>query len=120
MLRNIFRGFCSNTAGRGAVACAIGLLAGVQSLMSAGSAKKARMHVARTPAERRQRIDYFSIRRTRLDSDYVYWVLQGFGKYQCFVLLDTWREAMDEALRRLAERVAGVQQLVPVIAAGRA
>jgi hypothetical protein len=30
----------------------------------------------------------------------VYWVLQGHGEFQCFVLFDTWREAMDEATRR--------------------
>ena len=56
------------------------------------------------------RQDYFKIRRTKFDMgmrrgglelDYTYWVLQGFGKHRCFVLCDSWQEAMGQASARL-------------------
>jgi hypothetical protein len=43
----------------------------------------------------------FRIRRTKLDADYVYWVVEGLGRHKCFVLCDTWQDAIDEANRRL-------------------
>jgi len=43
----------------------------------------------------------FRIRRTKLDAGYVYWVVEGLGKHKCFVLCDTWQDAVDEANGRL-------------------
>ncbi len=43
----------------------------------------------------------FSIKRTKSEVGYVYWILEGHGKYKCFVLCDTWEEAMEQAKTRL-------------------
>jgi hypothetical protein len=43
----------------------------------------------------------FSIKRTKSEVGYVYWILEGFGKHKCFVLCDTWEEAMEQAKARL-------------------
>ncbi len=55
-----------------------------------------------SPAERadKTRRNYFSIRRTKSELGYVFWVLHGHGEFQCFVLFDSWREAIEEAIRR--------------------
>jgi hypothetical protein len=45
---------------------------------------------------------YFSIKRTKSEVGYVYWILEGFGKHKCFVLCDTWEEAVAQAKARLA------------------
>ncbi len=42
-----------------------------------------------------RRLHYFTIRQTRSELGYVYWVLQGFGWFQSFSLHDTWAEAME-------------------------
>ena len=57
----------------------------------------------------RLRTDYFSIRQTRSELGYVYWVLQGHGKFTSFALFDTWREAMDAAHQRISEAVPDSQ-----------
>jgi hypothetical protein len=43
----------------------------------------------------------FSIKRTKSELGYVYWILEGYGKHKCFVLCDTWEEAMEQAQSRL-------------------
>ncbi len=43
----------------------------------------------------------FSIKRTKSEVGYVYWILEGYGKHKCFVLCDTWEEAMEQAKNRL-------------------
>jgi hypothetical protein len=45
----------------------------------------------------------FSIRRTKSELGYVYWVLQGFGKYSCYTLYDSWEEAIEGAKARIEE-----------------
>ena len=60
-------------------------------------------------SKRRSRVCYFRIRRTRSELGYTFWILEGLDKHKCFVLFDTWREAIDEAnlrLRRPAQRAA--------------
>lgn len=57
----------------------------------------------RTGVHAESRRHYFSIRQTRSEVGFVYWVLQGFGCFESFSLHDTWREAVDEANRRLAD-----------------
>jgi hypothetical protein len=44
---------------------------------------------------------HFSIKRTKSEVGYVYWILEGHGKYKCFVLCDSWEEAMEQAKARL-------------------
>ncbi len=96
------------------LAGAVGVLAGLQHLLSA----KERTKRASEPESREQvrsinhtqptqrRPDYFSIRRTKSELGYVYWVLQGYGEFQCYVLHDTWKEAADEACRRASDACA--------------
>jgi hypothetical protein len=43
----------------------------------------------------------FSIKRTKSELGYTFWILQGFGRHKCFILCDTWQEAIEEANRRL-------------------
>jgi hypothetical protein len=45
----------------------------------------------------------FSIKRTKSEVGYVYWILEGYGKYKCFILCDTWDEAVEQAKAKLAE-----------------
>jgi len=45
----------------------------------------------------------FSIKRTKSEVGYVYWILEGYGKYKCFILCDTWEEAVEQAKAKLAE-----------------
>lgn len=107
------------------IAGAVGVLAGLQHLLCAkdraecdGEPLAAAIPVS--PAERadKTRRNYFSIRRTKSELGYVYWVLHGHGEFQCFVLFDSWREAIDEAIRRvLAFNAQSRSDLhIPVIA----
>ena len=50
-----------------------------------------------TPSQR----DYFQITRCRGINARPQWLLQGFGKYQCFLFFVSWREAMDQATFRV-------------------
>ena len=43
----------------------------------------------------------FSIKRTKSELGYTFWILEGFGRHKCFILHDTWQEAIDEANMRL-------------------
>jgi hypothetical protein len=92
------------------IAGAVGVLAGLQHLFSAKErgkfdgdslppASAVPVRIAKSLEKKRR--DYFSIRRTKSELGYVYWVLQGHGAFQCFVLFDSWREAIDEAVRRV-------------------
>ena len=54
-------------------------------------------------AYQQSRTDFFQIRQTRSDLGFVYWVLQGRGRFASFTLFDTWQEAMDSANQRLSE-----------------
>ena len=82
------------------VAGAVGVLVAVQRLIEtqtvhaeSGSPSHSNPH--------RHGSDYFRIRRTKSEIGYVYWVLQGYGQFRCYELYDTWREASDEAVRRV-------------------
>jgi len=52
-------------------------------------------------AKPKRRTRCFSIKRTKSELGYTFWILEGFGRHKCFILCDTWREAMDEANSRL-------------------
>ncbi len=77
------------------------LLAGVEKLLRPAAPKTP----ASTPRNRRRkkapRKDYFSIRRTKSDLGFTYWVLQGHGRYASFELFDSWAEAIAGAEARL-------------------
>jgi hypothetical protein len=106
------------------IAGAVGVLAGLQYLLSPKGRVPSGSDTVRPRAAPQQsgpelparKRDYFSIRRTKSELGYVYWVLHGYGEFQCFVLYDTWREAVEEALRRVSEhREKFVPQLVSAI-----
>jgi hypothetical protein len=48
----------------------------------------------------------FSIKRTKSEVGFVYWILEGYGPYKCFVLCDSWDEAVARAKTKL-EQVNG-------------
>ena len=54
----------------------------------------------------------FSIKRTKSEVGYVYWILEGFGKHKCFVLCDTWEEAMEQAKARLESEKEDSQEFL--------
>jgi hypothetical protein len=54
----------------------------------------------------------FSIKRTKSEVGYVYWILEGFGKHKCFVLCDTWEEAMEQAKTRLDSEKEDSQEFI--------
>jgi len=60
----------------------------------------------------------FSIKRTKSEVGYVYWILEGYGRYKCFVLCDSWDEAVAQAQAKLAEidAVDAEPQTVPLTA----
>ncbi len=45
----------------------------------------------------------FSIKRTKSEVGFVYWILEGYGRYKCFILCDSWNEAIAEAKVKMAE-----------------
>ncbi len=100
MLRNIFGALCRKQGGVKLVAGAVGVLTGIELLLSARSTSAQRNIAWRNPVEA-VRKDYFQIRRTKSELGYTFWVLQGFGKHTSFSLFDTWQEAMEEATLRL-------------------
>jgi len=116
MLRHFFRGLCSNSNGRVLVASAIGVLVGVEHLLS--TQPRTSRPVAKQPqpdaVRARPSSCCFKIRRTQSEIGYTYWVLQGFGKYQSFALFDTWQEAMVDANRRLSAAGVFEEQLTAV------
>lgn len=115
MLWRIFRGLCMNPAGRTLVAGTIGVLAGVECLLSSRSQARLRERAHQPPVKApavSTRADYLKIYRTKSELGYVYWVLQGFGRYKCFVLLDSWREAIAEAEQRARGESVSDDQLV--------
>ena len=61
----------------------------------------------------------FSIKRTKSEVGYVYWILEGYGRYKCFILCDTWEEAVATAKTRL-EEIDGVESEAPVTASALA
>jgi hypothetical protein len=54
----------------------------------------------------------FSIKRTKSEVGYVYWVLEGFGTHKCFVLCDSWEDAMEQAKTRLDSEKEDCQDFI--------
>ena len=108
MLRQIFHGVCSIPKSRVIVAGAIGMLVGIEHLMATRPRKDTKRFrdpdaatASPEPVPVPSHTRLFAIRRTKSDLGYTYWVLQGFDACTCFLLFDTWQEAMDEATSRL-------------------
>ena len=103
MLQNVVRGLCRKTGGVILVAGAIGVLAGVQHFLSGQAVAPLAISLPSYPKPHGmpKPLDRFSIRQTRSELGYTYWVLQGFGKFRGFTLFDTWQEAIDEVQRRV-------------------
>lgn len=53
------------------------------------------------------RTNFFSIKRTKSELGFTFWVLQGHGVYASFELFDTWSDAISAAEARLPARAAG-------------
>jgi hypothetical protein len=70
--------------------------------------------IAAAPPKNRMKIT-----RTKSELGYVFWVLREFGDNPSYALFDTWREAMDEAARRIkvgassSESYADAAVLIP-------
>lgn len=116
MLQNMVRGLCRKSCGVVLVAGAIGVLAGVERFLSAGELVPARTYDSRRSPVEPRTADRFSIRRTRSELGYTYWVLQGHGKYRGFALFDSWQEAMDEVQRRFAISPRLQKRAIPAFA----
>jgi hypothetical protein len=99
-LRKMFGGVWKTSKALALAAGGVGLVVALQRFLSKPSRQQLDSSASRPLNGRR---DYFQIRRTKSDVGYTYWVLRGFGDFECYVLLDTWQEAMDEACRRHAQ-----------------
>jgi hypothetical protein len=119
----------------GVAVLAVGVLAGVEVLLSSPSRRPRRSKqvleseepppvpetrpveaAAAIPKKGAER--NFSIKRTKSEVGYVYWILEGYGKYKCFILCDSWDEAVAQAQAKMAE-IDGVEaksQSIPVSA----
>jgi hypothetical protein len=102
MFGKVVRSLCRERGGLTFVAGAIGVLKAVEYALSASAAKTMRVRNAAiatappTPEKPRLKIS-----RTRSELGYTYWVLRETGANPNYALFDTWREAMDEAVRRI-------------------
>ncbi len=97
-------------------ASAAGLLVGIKQLLTPKRICYVRAVAAPDPPKADR---HFSIKRTRSEVGYVYWILEGYGQYKCFVLCDSWDEAVAQAKARLAgEEMAPTTEGVLTAAAG--
>ena len=111
----------------GAVAAAVGVLTGMERLLKTPEQPRRRLPArdetspmfegpiktsevpfesvveAVSPAAKKVADRNFSIKRTKSEVGYVYWILEGYGKYKCFVLCDSWDEAVAQAKAKMAE-----------------
>jgi hypothetical protein len=106
MWRRLIQGVCTRPGGLLLIGTAIGILAGAERLFwHRHRVTPTVVPSPSTPVTRPQipsrRENYFQIRRTKSELGYTYWYLQGYGCYQCFLLFDTWREAVESAAIRL-------------------
>jgi hypothetical protein len=103
MFGKVVRSFAKERRGRAFVAGVIGVLTAVECALSTRVAKS-------VPVKRVPVIDppvpphdsRLKIARTQSELGYAYWVLRETGANPSYALFDTWREAMDEAVRRIS------------------
>jgi hypothetical protein len=115
MFGRVVSNLCRDRYGLTVVASAIGVLTGIESILTSRNraAKALRNPVTPEPIAQasareplRQR---FKITQTRSELGYVYWVVRDSSANPSYALFDSWREAMDEVANRL--NVAAAQQL---------
>ena len=105
MLRKVVCGLCRRRRGLSLVAGAVGVLVGVEHLLTARAAQPVAVQpvpappVTPPPVGLKRR---FKIAQTKSELGYVYWVLRELGENPSYALFDTWQEAMAEATRRLS------------------
>ena len=127
MLRHLVNRVCLVPKGKLIVAGAIGMLTSIEHLL----ANRPRKHVDRAGRRQapavspqlpivRNRERLFVIRRTKSELGYTFWVLQGFHSCKCFLLFDTWQEAMDEANLRLGVNQQAERLTLAAAASGKA
>jgi hypothetical protein len=128
-MKRLFGGLLMTT---GAMVLAVGVLVAVEHLLSSPDRGRRKRKVvvddapavsepvaerlataepATVPAKPAQR--NFSIKRTKSEVGFVYWILEGRGRYKCFIHCDTWEEAVAQAKARI-EDVDGADMRVPV------
>ena len=74
------------------------------------------MSAKTTPAHSQsKRSDFFSLTRSRSKDPCPKWVLQGYGRYTCFLLFDSWEEAMRQANFRLEKLGSAVPELIQIV-----
>jgi hypothetical protein len=93
LIDGLSRSVCRKKSGIVLLSGVAAVLVGVERLIAPRSAPLL--------AVRKPRTDYFSIRQTRSELGYTFWVLQGHGHFTSFTLFDKWREAIDEANLRI-------------------
>ncbi len=71
----------------------------IEAARIAGESRPCALKPAQRSAEPVRR-DYFVITKMRGSCGPQKWVLQGFGRFECLLLFDSWREAMDQACFR--------------------
>lgn len=102
MFRKALSGLCRDRRGLAVVAGAIGVLRGVECLLSTRDANPARVVspalLRPEPVRQQPRI---KITQTKSELGFVYWVVREVGGDPSYTLFDTWQEAMDEAARRM-------------------
>jgi hypothetical protein len=108
MFRKVVSGLCRNRRGVILVAGAIGVLTGVEHLLSTRT-PKVTAPIAKPPSQKPlpaepvsvQQTPRIKISQTRSELGYVYWVVRETGGEPSYALFDSWQEAMEEAARRM-------------------
>jgi hypothetical protein len=115
LLKHIVRGLILASGTMVLVAGALALAPGRQKRRSAGVRAtpdcKNRPPEQRAPSTGRE---YFRITRARSKSGTPQWVLEGFGRYQCFLFFDTWQQAMEQATFRLESLGTETTELIRI------
>ena len=104
-MKRVLNGLC---IAAGATVLAVGVLVVLETLLSKRpkrnqplpepAPKPPASELVKQKAERN-----FTIKRTKSEVGFVYWILEGYGRYKCFILCDTWDEAIAQAKARTTE-----------------
>ena len=109
-LKNFVRVLAKRRGGARVLGGIAAVLVGVERLMTPSHkrATERRQAVAGHGATVKPvvRSNFFSIRQTKSEFGYTYWVVQGHGVYASFELFDTWPEAMAAVEARLSATIS--------------
>ncbi len=104
MFRRVVKDLCRKPRGLALVAGAIGVLAGMEQLLSSHASNLGSRGKSRLFPHRRRReapAPRIKISQTRSELGFVYWVVRETGSEPSYALFDTWQEAINEATRRI-------------------